>query len=82
MNGVRWMIVVRLPWLPPGHVRWRAGMTTFRHLIPHSSVQMSFTYKQTHKPEKQRPPVNKLFQESLEERDEMILFFVPHGNVK
>ena len=33
--------MVGLPWLPPGHVRWRAGMTTFRHLIPHSSVPMS-----------------------------------------
>ena len=33
--------MVWLPWLPPGHVRWRTGMTTFRYLIPHSSVPMS-----------------------------------------
>ena len=32
--------MVGLPLLPPGHVQWHAGMTTFRHLTPHSSVPM------------------------------------------
>ena len=41
MTGVRLWTTVGLPWLPPGHVQWHAGMTTFRHLIPHSSVPMS-----------------------------------------
>ena len=64
-TGSRWWTVVGLPWLPPGHVQWRAGMTTFRHLIPHSSVPMSLTDTKGQHLGSQHSTVNSILQPSF-----------------